>query len=300
MNIQIAEVALLLVTLMIAFSGIGIVSPGQTTETGTHQFEAGTPDETYEPNTTLFVKQERESIRTGQTNNEADNCSTTLKTMDSDADRVNDFVECSQGLNENTADTDGDTLTDAEELRNRTHHGTPIPNSDPREKDIYVVIGMSDGAKLDTEQLASIFDNFEAENHNGTTGINLHYDIQQVNETVRIGDFLETQQAYKSKLTRGSEVYRGLFITTSGTAEYVGKANIRTNFAIALTGREKTAAHELLHLVVGRIYETDCEDEFHNCHSETLLSPADDDNEQLSHNTTIHIQERGLGPHRHN
>jgi hypothetical protein len=287
-----------LFTATILFSSLGVVAIEQTSQNENYQFEAGTPNGTHELDSMTPVTQDRHNITADNTRNNSNNCSAELKTRDSDADRVNDFVECSRGTDATVADTDGDTLTDAEELHGVTEHGTPIPESNPREKDIYVVIGMSDGAELDATRLASRFDRLSVENHNGNTGINLHYDIQQVNETVRIGNWSKNEQKYAPELTRNSEVYRGVLVTTGEPGGYFGKARIYGNFAVTQNGNEDTAAHEILHLIVGPIDENNCEDVFHNCHGETLLSSVNNDDKQLSENTTVHIQQRGLGPHR--
>lgn len=281
---------------MIALSSIGVIAIDQTAETESYQFESDAPNQTYEPDDTTTVEADIET-QTSKVTKESD-CEAKSRSVDTDNDNLNNFFECSHGLNETNPDTDGDTLTDAEEIHEVTENGAPIPDSNPREKDIYVVIGMSNGAQFDGERLASIFANLDVENHNGETGINLHYDKQQVNETVRIGNWTENEEKYKAKLTRNSEVYRGVLIATGDSAEYLGKARVYDNFAVSQSGYEKTATHEILHLIVGPIPENNCEDRFHNCHGKTLLSPVINSNDSLAQNTTTHIEEHGLGPRR--
>lgn len=226
------------------------------------------------------------------------NCNMKSRDRDSDNDHVNNFLECSYGLDEAALDTDGDTLTDAEELLSVTEDGTPIPESNPRHKDIYLIIGLSEGAYIDAGEIVSLFDNFDVSNPNGEGGINLHFETRELNETARSGNYQKHKTRYRTNLTGETDVYRGLLVTTGENDSYLGRASIYLNFAVTKSGREVTATHEILHLVVGKIPETDCENPYHNCHGETMLSPQLNENNWLSDNTTTHIERTGLGPQR--
>lgn len=296
MEIRISKLALVVLAVVIAVCSIGVMAIDQPTNTEHLEFEAGTPNATYDLQKAGLNTQNTTEVTAEQ--RVEDNCQTELKTKDSDKDSVNDFVECSYGLNQTHPDTDGDTLTDAEELHGVTEHGTPIPDSNPRQMDVYVVIGISEGAELNEDRLASLFANFNVTNHDGTTGINLHYDIQQLNETVPIGNFSGNEETYQSELTSDAEVYKALLITTGESDEYAGRARIYGNFAVSENNREAVAAHELLHLIVGSVPDNNCEGEFHTCDGETLLSPMANGSEQLSQRVITHIETTGLGPRR--
>lgn len=313
MKIQVSKVGLMVFIVLISVVSTGfMLIEQQKNENSINEFDAGSPQEN--PTTfhnehsteaeirlqTILSLPEEETTTSSVTNTNIRErrCIQQSKRVDSDDDELNNFLECLYGLDKIDSDTDGDGLRDDEEIVGVTEHGTAIPESDPKRRDIYVVIGLSEGAQLDKQEIAARFNDFHVKNHNGEYGITVHFEVISLNETIQSGNFSEQKTVYADKLHKNSEVYRGLLVTTGEDTEYLGRAFVNNNFAVVQSGEEDTATHEILHLVVGKFNEHNCEDPYHTCHGQTMLSPHQNENTHLSQVTITHIEKHGFGPRR--
>jgi hypothetical protein len=105
--------------------------------------------------------------------------------VDSDGDGLSDATEQALGTDPNNPDTDGDSLLDGWEV-NGHPNGTALPGANPRRQDIYVEMdymyrasaayGLAPNQTV-MDQIVAVFAAAPVTNHDGTTGINIHLDL---------------------------------------------------------------------------------------------------------------------------
>lgn len=89
-----------------------------------------------------------------------------------DGEEVNEY-----GTDPTVADTDGDGLEDGEEVNNDA-----LSDADPLQKDVFVELDYAPGHKPASSELAAVeqaYDDAPVDNPDGTTGINLHVEIDE-------------------------------------------------------------------------------------------------------------------------
>ena len=98
---------------------------------------------------------------------------------DTDEDGLLDGRELELGTNATNPDTDGDSLLDGWEVRGRTPGGADLPDADPLQMDIYVLVSHADESwqfrESDRRYVRGSLGAVPVENPDGTTGISVHF-----------------------------------------------------------------------------------------------------------------------------
>jgi hypothetical protein len=237
----------------------------------------------------------------------------------SDDDGLDDGREVALGIDPAAEDTDGDRLRDDWELANETDDGVALPDADPAEMDLYVVVGVADGVSglRNYSALEREFAEMPVENPDGTTGVDLHVvETRQLGEEVRLEDRsragtdtsgldrIERQHA-RPLLGERKDVYRALlfidFYQPMGLA--IGWGEAPGDFSV-VNGRfeedvrRAIAVHELLHNVFG-VLETDrrCPDDpVHYCGEGWLNGSMSDSDMFLPAPLAEELEREGFEP----
>ncbi|PSP49914.1 hypothetical protein BRC60_05825, partial [Halobacteriales archaeon QH_1_68_42] len=199
---------------------------------------------------------------------------------DSDEDGLADGREIEVGTNATLADTDGDSLADGAEVAGETEGGVAIPDADPLRMDLYVQVSVSNGtdpySEAERAELRGTWADLPVDNPDGSTGVELHLDQRELNETHVIeeaGDYGRLKERYGAdSLGNRSGVYRHLLLLEIDR-DYAGRAAAPGTFSVVGGGYTRSfdglryrvfvAVHELLHNVVGRLDEDNrCPSEF--------------------------------------
>ncbi|PSP93290.1 hypothetical protein BRC78_02230 [Halobacteriales archaeon QH_8_68_33] len=199
---------------------------------------------------------------------------------DSDEDGLADGREIEVGTNATLADTDGDSLADGAEVAGETEGGAAIPDADPLRMDLYVQVSVSNGtdpySEAERAELRGTWADLPVDNPDGSTGVELHLDQRELNETHVIeeaGDYGRLKERYGAdSLGNRSGVYRHLLLLEIDR-DYAGRAAAPGTFSVVGGGYTRSfdglryrvfvAVHELLHNVVGRLDEDNrCPSEF--------------------------------------
>jgi len=184
---------------------------------------------------------------------------------DTDGDELSGGLERELGTDPTAADTDGDGLPDGRELRNETASGTPLPDSDPLSKDLYVQVDHVEGVSPpDDTFYASLqreFTQMSVDNPDGTQGIDLHVrEGGGINESVRFtgGNFWSLKdRLYEERLGPRAGVYHHVVLARFAT-DHAGYGEVGGRFSVIAAGtdtdtRRFVVVHELLHNIVGHI-----------------------------------------------
>ncbi len=199
---------------------------------------------------------------------------------DTDDDGLADGREAELGTNLTVADTDRDSLSDGEEVAGVTDGGARIPGADPLRADLYVQVTVSENAEAFDEGELDDFEEAWASmpvgNPDGSTGIDLHVDQIERNESITVSDdrdYLGLEGTYGGDaMGNRSGVYHSLMLVEVD-AEFAGRAATPGTFSVVATQyhtefdgtsyRTFVAVHELLHNVAGRLDEDNqCPAEF--------------------------------------
>jgi len=204
---------------------------------------------------------------------------------DTDDDGLADGREVEVGANLTLADTDGDGLSDGAEVPGVTDGGVELPDADPLRMDLYVQIDVSENADAydegELDDFAEAWDEMPVENPDGSTGIDLHTDQRERNESVTVSDdadYARLRERSDEFLGNRSGVYHTLLLVEID-ADFAGRAPAPGTFSVVATRyqtefdgtsyRTFVGVHELLHNVAGRL------DEDNRCPGEFDGEPAD-------------------------
>jgi hypothetical protein len=209
------------------------------------------------------------------TKDNRDQCTKANRSNDTDNDGVNNFKECIHGLDKLDKDTDGDGLTDLEELRGETKEGYQIPESNPAKMDLYIAFGVEDGLSVDDE--VRMISNIPVENPNGATGITVHHEKKSLSGIDFSGKYSHPilERRYKEMLISGRDHYRAIVIDSNRRKVRFGSegfADAPGDFA-ASRDNAYLVVHEILHLVLGKIEDSSCYDKLHVCREDGIMSP---------------------------
>lgn len=131
------------------------------------------------PIPSLPVFPDQDFDRDGLTNERERTLGTNPFKPDTDGDGVGDWLEVSTfGTSPTRADTDGDEFSDSVELAGKP----PIADADPLQRDVFVEIDYMTGQKPSRETLdriAAVFADGPIRNPDGTTGIDIHFVIDE-------------------------------------------------------------------------------------------------------------------------
>ena len=198
---------------------------------------------------------------------------------DSDGDRLTDPEELELGTDATRADTDGDTLSDDAEVAGVTDGGVELPDADPLRMDLYVQVDVSDNAEAydegELDDLADAWREMSVDNPDGSTGIDLHTDQGELNESLTVSDdtdYVRLKERSDEFLGNRSGVYHNLLLVEID-ADFAGRAPASGTFSVVATRyhtefggtsyRTFVGVHELLHNVAGRLDEDNrCSEEF--------------------------------------
>jgi len=196
-----------------------------------------------------------------------------------DGDGLVDGREAKLGTNLTLADTDGDTLSDDAEVAGVTDGGVELPNADPLRMDLYVQVDVSDNAEAydegELDDLADAWREMSVDNPDGSTGIDLHTDQGELNESLTVSDdtdYVRLKERSDEFLGNRSGVYHNLLLVEID-ADFAGRAPASGTFSVVATRyhtefggtsyRTFVGVHELLHNVAGRLDEDNrCSEEF--------------------------------------
>lgn len=204
---------------------------------------------------------------------------------DTDGDGLSDSRERELGTDPTDPDTDGDGLRDGSEVANESRHGAAIPGADPLRTDLYLQVSVPENSDpLSAAELAAIetaWAEMPVDNPDGSTGVALHVEQTEVNESVAVGSKAE-YRALKERYSAGGSaasvlgdrrpVYYHVALVEMGMG-YAGWGSPDDRFAIVdekwtgsegeMTHRSATVVHELLHNVLGELdAENQCREEF--------------------------------------
>lgn len=175
-------------------------------------------------------------------------------------------------------DSDGDRLHDAWERDGATKEGYPLPDGDPKRKDLYLLLLVPEGidplTRREQSNLASIWSSMPVQNPVGETGVTLHVQQTRLETSLSFDgtnqSFENLRDAYYDTGTIGD----GLCVAHVGLlapmpeSEYAGRASapgyffiadgtLQRDYGQAYTVRTTAITHELLHNVVGEFENGD-------------------------------------------
>jgi hypothetical protein len=105
-----------------------------------------------------------------------------IGSIDSDGDSICDAAEARYETNPSNSDTDGDSISDAAELFGSDGVDLAYFGADPRKRDLFIEADYYPGlqpAAAAIDLVVAAFANAPVSNPDGTTGINLHVDLNQ-------------------------------------------------------------------------------------------------------------------------
>ncbi len=197
---------------------------------------------------------------------------------DSDDDGLPEDREQALGTDPRDPDTDGDGLRDGWEVANETPAGTPLPNSDPMHRDLYVQVNYGERVPPLTDReradLRRAWAEMAVDNPDGRQGITLH-----ITDADPRGGKLDRRVIVRGNVSQSALVERfytrellgdrrcvyhlvvfGVVENGSavGYGETPGHLTVVEGTALLDRGsntsaRVRYAVHELLHNVVGRL-----------------------------------------------
>ncbi|PSQ27551.1 hypothetical protein BRD06_04905 [Halobacteriales archaeon QS_9_67_15] len=160
---------------------------------------------------------------------------------DTDEDGLDDGREVELGTNLTLADTDGDTLSDDAEVAGVTDGGVELPDADPLRMDLYVQVDVSDNAEAydegELDDLADAWREMSVDNPDGSTGIDLHTDQGELNESLTVSDdtdYVRLKERFDEFLGNRSGVYHNLLLVEID-ADFAGRAPASGTFSVVAT-----------------------------------------------------------------
>lgn len=193
------------------------------------------------------------------------------RASDPDRDGLITALEEEVGTDPDSPDTSGDGLLDGWKYTGRAPNGNPLPNAEPRQMDLYVMVLYTDRASSLTSQekseIKQWWADFDVENSDGSTGINLH--ITDGPNGGRVDTVPDSRDVHGYRRTFHNEEYMGEYFRTHYLAVFGdidvagninGQALIGGGTSVVAPGlssrsRLQVLSHELLHNIVGELNE---------------------------------------------
>lgn len=190
---------------------------------------------------------------------------------DPDRDGLITAIEKEVGTDPQSADSSGDGLIDSWKYFQETPGGRPLPNAEPTQMDLYILVLYTDEATpLSTQEKETIkqwWADFGVENLDGTSGINLHITEGPNNGKVdgepESKDVVGYRDAFYNKEymeDKHGTHYLAIFGEIEDDRDPDGMAVAGGQTSVVIPGlpsrsRLQVLSHELLHNVVGELDE---------------------------------------------